>query len=70
MTQRQTGWIVAGIAMATLLMNLSDAVGDMQNFHGDALWSPAFVSIVMKQVGAVMIAALSGRMLAPQGEQK
>lgn len=65
MTSRQMGWTLIALSAGTLLLNLSDAVNDLQNWHG--LSTPAFVSIVMRQTGTVVLAAFGGKLL-PQSK--
>jgi hypothetical protein len=61
MTQRQTGWMLIGLAAGTLLLNLADAVNDLQTWHG--LTAPSFVAVVMRQTGSVVLAGFGGKLL-------
>lgn len=67
MTQHRTGWIFIATALALMLFNMSDAIKDLQTWHGAT--TPQFFAIVLKQGATVALSALGGKMLNPFGDQ-
>lgn len=67
MNQNRTGWVLIATAFALLAFNVSDAVKDLQTWHGAS--TPQFVAILLKQGATVTLAALGGKMTNPFGGQ-
>ena len=58
--------ILAAVAM--MLVNVSDALLDLQNWHSAT--TPQFVGAALKQVGAVILSAVGGTLLPQLGASK
>lgn len=59
-TQNTTGWVLIATAAALMLMNLSDSIADLKEWHAAA--APAFVAVIFKQLGSTVLAVLGGKM--------
>lgn len=65
MTSRQTGWLLLLLAFGTLLMNVQGTITDLSEWH--AATTPQFVGALLGQIGAVILAAVGGKLL-PRSE--
>jgi len=66
MNQNQVGWVVVASAIGLMAMNVADSIADLQNWH--AASTPAFVAVVLKQLGSTELAALGGKMTTQFGK--
>jgi PBP1b-binding outer membrane lipoprotein LpoB len=60
-----SGIVLLIVAAAMLLSNCSDAVADLKNWHDAS--TPQFVAVVLRQLGAVVLAAAGGTMMPQPG---
>ena len=66
MQKQVAGYGLLLFALSLLLVNLSDTVADLRDWHSAS--TPMFIAQLMKQLGAVVMAALGGKLLpAPNG---
>lgn len=67
MTQKTGGIVLLVAAAGLLLVNISDVVVDLQNWHYAT--TPQFIGALLKQIGSVIMAALGGSLLPqPKGD--
>ena len=64
MQKQLAGYGLLLFALGLLLVNLSDTVADLRDWHSAP--PPEFIAQLMKQVGAVLMAAIGGKLL-PNG---
>ena len=53
------------IAVAGTLVNISDMIADLKEWHGAS--SPSFVGPFLKQFGTNVLAAIGGKLLPTKG---
>lgn len=70
MTKTLTGWSLIGFAVLLWLSNMSDAIGDLHDFHGTSIFTPSFVAFGIKQAMTVVLSVLGGGLLPQLGPKE
>lgn len=60
-SNRMMGWTLIIVALAATLINVSDVIADLQDWHGAT--APSFVGPFIKQLGTTVLAAFGGKLL-------
>lgn len=67
-----SGIALIALAFGMLLINLSDAVADLKNWHDQTgqftLLTPAFVAVFLKQIGTLITGVIGGNLLPSPGK--
>lgn len=60
-SNRIVGWGLVAIAVAMSLVNTSDMISDLKDWHGAT--APQFVGPFIKQLGTTLLGAFGGKMI-------
>jgi hypothetical protein len=56
-----TGGILILVALASTMINVSDVITDLQDWHGVS--APSFIGPILKQLGSTVLAAIGGTLI-------
>ena len=63
--QPVVGVVLIMMAVAYTLVNVSDVISDLKDWHGVS--QPSVVGPILKQVGTTIVSAIGGRLLPRRG---